>query len=259
MATETIPDYYAILQVPPDADLLQIKKAYHRLMFALDAHPDRGGDHLQATLINEAWALLRDPAARHVYDELRLPPPVPPDDTVDSRVDVRPFGLDDIQWDQLQRLGELRLYAYQQAGDRSCACQRCGRHWVTRSFNGMPNRCPRCRRTDWAWQRFAYCFVCHHGFPVTDLDRPINDVRASCPSCKAGDWSLRPVVMRCRSCDTPNRVRRTTLDKAYCGRCHYAMGARPGLDVSVRRWWRFWQQQGNALLDHLFIRPFGSL
>ncbi|MBC7545023.1 MAG: DnaJ domain-containing protein [Candidatus Sericytochromatia bacterium] len=257
MVSEILPDYYAVLQVPPDADLADLKKAYHRLMFEQGAHPDRGGDHLRATQINEAWSVLRDVELRQAYDVLRQPPPV--DDAVESRIDVRPSGLDDVQWAQLQRLGELRLYMYQRSGDRSCVCQRCGHPWVTRSFNGMPNRCPACRRTDWAWQRYACCFVCHHGFAVADLDRPINDVRGSCPACKAGDWSLRPVIMRCRACDQPNRVRRCLLEKAYCGRCRYAMGGRHGLDVSVRRWWRFWQQQGSALLDRLIIRPFGSL
>jgi hypothetical protein len=228
-------------------------------MLDLGAHPDHGGDTMQAAQINEAWTILRDGELRQAYDRQRQPEPAASADTVESTVVARPQGLAEDEWAQLQRQGELRLYGYQAPGDRACTCQRCGRQWVTRNFNGMPARCPRCRRADWAWQRFAFCFVCRHGFAVADLDRPITDVRAACPHCRAGDWSLRPVVVSCRACSTPNRVRRSLMTRAFCGRCHYALGGRSGWDATLKRWWRSWCQRGESLLDTLLIRPFGSL
>jgi hypothetical protein len=259
MLTETVTDYYTVLQVPPDADLAAIRRSYHRLMLDLGLHPDHGGDTGQAAQINEAWSVLRDSELRQAYDRQRLPDPLPATEPVESTVIARPYGLADDEWAQLQRHGELRLYGYQAPGDRSCTCQRCGRHWVTRSFHGMPARCPSCRSTDWAWQRFAFCFVCRHGFVVADLDRLITDVRANCPHCQADDWSLRPVVVTCRACTTPNRVRRSHMTRAFCGRCHYALGERAGWESMLKRLWRQGCLLGESLLDRWLIRRLGSL
>lgn len=259
MVTDSAPDYYAVLQVPPDADLAAIRRSYHRLMLEAGAHPDHGGDTALAAAINEAWAVLRDADRRRAFDRDRCPAAPDREATVESTVDFRPPALADDEWQQLQRHGELRLFGYQAPGDRACTCQRCGRQWVTRNFHGMPARCPGCRRTDWAWQRFAFCFVCRHGFVVADLDRPIAEVRAACPHCRADDWSLRPVVIPCRACGTPNRVRRSLLVRAFCGRCHYALGGRQAWDGFLRRWWRLWRLQGAQWLDRFVIRRLGSL
>jgi hypothetical protein len=65
-------DYYAIFQVPPYADYLQIKSAYRRL--ALQHHPDVTGnttDTSRMQLINEAYSVLKNPAKRASYDFLR--------------------------------------------------------------------------------------------------------------------------------------------------------------------------------------------
>jgi formylglycine-generating enzyme required for sulfatase activity len=59
-------DYYQILGIPPNAKIDIIKKAYREK--ALRYHPDRGGTHEQMLLINEAWAILSDPARRKLYD-----------------------------------------------------------------------------------------------------------------------------------------------------------------------------------------------
>jgi len=81
-------DYYAVLQVHPDADLEVIDAAYRQLMKKY--HPDVAGDdprkiaenHRRATAINQAYAVLRDPRQRLEYDRARLrvgtrPPPPP--------------------------------------------------------------------------------------------------------------------------------------------------------------------------------------
>jgi hypothetical protein len=93
----TTPDYYAVLQVHPDADFEVIEAAYRQLM--KKHHPDRAGDdprQIEASLtrakaINAAFGVLRDPEQRRRYDLDRLrnqfargtstrstPPPPPP-------------------------------------------------------------------------------------------------------------------------------------------------------------------------------------
>lgn len=61
-------NYYRILQVQPGAPVEIIRASYRTLMQRLKAHPDLGGDHRHAALINEAYAVLTDPAKRAAYD-----------------------------------------------------------------------------------------------------------------------------------------------------------------------------------------------
>ncbi len=73
-----LPDYYAILGIPPDATVTAIKKAYRKL--ARQHHPDiNPGDQDTAErfkAITEAYEFLTDPARRQAYDATR--PPVTP-------------------------------------------------------------------------------------------------------------------------------------------------------------------------------------
>jgi hypothetical protein len=76
-ASSGLLDYYAVLQVRPDADQEVIDAAYRGLMKKY--HPDLAGDdpraiqeHLaRAKGLNEAYSVLRDPARRKRYDEVR--------------------------------------------------------------------------------------------------------------------------------------------------------------------------------------------
>lgn len=61
-------NYYRILHVQPDAPLEVIKAGYRTLMQKLRQHPDLGGSHWNASLINEAYATLTDPEKRARYD-----------------------------------------------------------------------------------------------------------------------------------------------------------------------------------------------
>jgi DnaJ-class molecular chaperone len=63
-------NYYHVLHVQPDAPDEVIKSSYRTLMMRLHMHPDLGGDHATATLINEAFRTLGDPQRRAVYDTL---------------------------------------------------------------------------------------------------------------------------------------------------------------------------------------------
>ncbi|WP_045732198.1 J domain-containing protein [Pseudarthrobacter chlorophenolicus] len=70
------PDYYAILNVPPDAGRPDIARAYRGLMRA--HHPDvgpaasgHGGPDDELLRIMDAYAVLRDPSRRAAYDRRR--------------------------------------------------------------------------------------------------------------------------------------------------------------------------------------------
>lgn len=81
------PDYYAVIGVTPDADAEQIRAEY--LAKARQLHPDAMAspsaieaetDQLaranrDMALLNEAWAVLSDPARRKLYDQARQPSP----------------------------------------------------------------------------------------------------------------------------------------------------------------------------------------
>ena len=61
-------NYYRILQVQPDAPFEVIKASYRTMMQRLKMHPDLGGDHWDASLINEAYAMLSNSERRREYD-----------------------------------------------------------------------------------------------------------------------------------------------------------------------------------------------
>lgn len=67
-AMENRRNYYRILQVQPGAPVEIIRASYRTLMQRLKVHPDLGGDHRTAALINEAYAVLTNPARRAAYD-----------------------------------------------------------------------------------------------------------------------------------------------------------------------------------------------
>lgn len=69
MTTDSRPDYYRILHVQPDAPTEVIKSSYRTMMQQLKMHPDLGGDHGDAALINEAYAVLSNPQKRAAYDD----------------------------------------------------------------------------------------------------------------------------------------------------------------------------------------------
>ncbi|MES2561449.1 MAG: J domain-containing protein [Pseudomonadota bacterium] len=60
-------NYFRILYVQPDAPVEIVTASYRALMGPLKKHPDRGGDHAEASLINEAYNVLSDPVRREAY------------------------------------------------------------------------------------------------------------------------------------------------------------------------------------------------
>ncbi len=61
-------NHYRVLHVQPEAPLEVIKASYRTLMSRLRLHPDLGGDHAEASMVNQAWAVLGDPERRAPYD-----------------------------------------------------------------------------------------------------------------------------------------------------------------------------------------------
>jgi hypothetical protein len=63
-------NYYRVLHVQPDAPVEIIRTSYRTLMQRLRMHPDLGGDHWNAAIINEAFDTLSHPAKRAAYDRI---------------------------------------------------------------------------------------------------------------------------------------------------------------------------------------------
>ena len=61
-------NYYRILQVQPDAPLSVIRSNYRTLLQKLRLHPDLGGENWNASLVNQAYTTLKNPAKRADYD-----------------------------------------------------------------------------------------------------------------------------------------------------------------------------------------------
>ena len=62
-------NYYRILQVQPDAQFEIIRTSYLTILHKLKQHPDLGGDHSNAKILNEAYQTLSDEKKRAEYDK----------------------------------------------------------------------------------------------------------------------------------------------------------------------------------------------
>jgi hypothetical protein len=79
-------DYYAVLELTPEASEAEIRAAYRRLVrhHHPDLHPHRADAEARMRALNEAYAVLSDPAARARYHAARPmrvrvhPAPSPP-------------------------------------------------------------------------------------------------------------------------------------------------------------------------------------
>jgi curved DNA-binding protein CbpA len=79
-------DYYAILEIGPDASEGEIRVAYRRLArrYHPDLHPERADAEARLKELNEAYEVLRDPVRRAQYRA--------PGQGVRIRVDTAPSG-----------------------------------------------------------------------------------------------------------------------------------------------------------------------
>ncbi len=69
--------HYEVLGVHPTASPAEVRRAY--LALARRHHPDAGGDAGTMRAVNEAWAILGDPARRAEYDRGSRPAVVRPE------------------------------------------------------------------------------------------------------------------------------------------------------------------------------------
>jgi hypothetical protein len=67
--TDNRRNFYRVLHVQPDAPMEVIRSSYRTLLSSLRMHPDLGGTHAQAVLVNQAWEVLGDPDRRAAYDQ----------------------------------------------------------------------------------------------------------------------------------------------------------------------------------------------
>ncbi len=72
MARTNQRNYYRLLHVQFDAPVEVIQASYRTIMQKLKQHPDLGGDEVNASLLNVAYAVLTNPEKREKYDEKYL-------------------------------------------------------------------------------------------------------------------------------------------------------------------------------------------
>ena len=61
-------NYYQILHVQQDAPVEVIRSSYRTMIQRLKMHPDLGGDHDKAAIVNQAYTVLTNPKKRAEYD-----------------------------------------------------------------------------------------------------------------------------------------------------------------------------------------------
>lgn len=130
-------NYYRVLNVQPDAPLAVVKASYRALMQKLGVHPDLGGDGAHARLLNEAYAVISDPARRAEYDRQHAPDalrrPGGGEGTGSARTGNSPYG----------RSGEAAQAEYRQAPKRG-HCLFCGALQPQQQELGLPPVCANC-------------------------------------------------------------------------------------------------------------------
>jgi len=125
-------DFYAVLHVQRDAPVEIIRMSYRTLMQNLKMHPDLGGDHGQAALINEAFATLRDPIKRAAYDKTLVGsasavPASPPQNRPPAAAPAQATSRAVTQLTRGKHMCPFcgELYAAQEASRPEAVCWRC--------------------------------------------------------------------------------------------------------------------------------------
>jgi molecular chaperone DnaJ len=221
MPTPGGPDYYHMLGVSRDANLDEIKQAYHRLAarFHPDLHPDDPDAEAHLRGLNQAYAILRDPERRQRYDRWGAwGPPVwrPPDSSAPgvwaaAVVDHLLSAHEHVEAQKPQRGQNLRytLVITPQDSVNGCEARIKVRNirWCPQCAGGRmaggkaPLPCPQCRgarevrRPGWLLATIRVCDVCRgEGVVITD----------PCQRCR-GQGSIQ--VTRTLILDVPAGVR----------------------------------------------------
>lgn len=218
-------DYYEVLQVHPRAHQEVIKRAYRTIVKLLQAHPDLGGRHEDAVLVNQAYEVLSDPELRRAYDDARharetrqVPPPptAPPkaSPTPPSREKPRRREVHDIQTCYCPRCGARnRLPSYVDL--HQAVCGKCRAPLQRTPLSEREMELPigdmqlppaltaqltargelRLKRVQVPSNGQLHCLRCHREWSAPAGTLP----PAECPGCRSRRWSdFR--VFRCRHC-----------------------------------------------------------
>lgn len=108
------PDYYTLLGVQPEDAAEMIRRRYRQLMQQARKHPDLGGVHSEAALLNEAYAVLRHPQRRAAYDRVYLrhlaSVPVPNANVLDATAAAQPFAAERRAQPRIAYVGDLLVF-----------------------------------------------------------------------------------------------------------------------------------------------------
>lgn len=195
-------DYYEVLQVHPRAHQEVIKRAYRTIVKLLQMHPDLGGRHEDAVLVNQAYEVLSDPDLRQAYDLARQnrstrqtapPSPAPP-----PPAQPPPAPAPSPKPPSSTFETPLRRDAY---GAQTCYCPRCGARNRLPSFVDLQQAvCGKCRapllRTQVAGR---------------DMELPIGDMQL--PAVMVDQLTARS-ELRLKRVQVPSNGR------LHCLRCH---------------------------------------
>ncbi|WP_156180930.1 DnaJ domain-containing protein [Desulfovibrio sp. TomC] len=229
------PDFYAVLNVPQDADAGQLQQAYRRLVRT--CHPDAApNDPAAAALflaVSAAYGVLHDPARRAAYDgQRRLARAANANGPAPSPSTVGSWVVAVSQTEAVPRQGDDVALAL----DIPDSLARTGGQLLLNLGPGAA--CPACRGTG---NRLRTCWVCDGRGSIWQPAGPGRAARA-CPACNGQGVARSP----CPAClgrgrnDQPRRgsliIAPGTPDGAQlrvCGAGQPGTGGRPAGDLLV--------------------------
>jgi len=201
-------DYYAVLQVHPTATGAVIRSAYRVILKDLQVHPDLGGDHEQAVLINEAYRILSNTELREAYDRAR-------GRNAEAAAKSPPPGSPSYRYVHCPSCGRRNRLALGLASSKA-VCGACQAKLTGAGGRGTPTKASgdnHLRLSQTLYQELLakgevelrveklprggkiICRRCHRVW-TAQVRGPVNRY---CPACGASDWNaLR--LFKCRHC-----------------------------------------------------------
>ena len=221
-------DYYKVLDIDKNSDAETIKSAYRNIIRNLKAHPDLGGSHENAVLINTAYKILSDKNTRINYDKARFLF-IQNDEhnsklvicvncgshniisgeiternicgrcgehfieknggVIHSLLPSPDIQLDTNTTDILNNKSEVIISLISIETVRHCF--RCGKSWEIKKDSEKKNlKCPECKSSKWSDFRLFKCRFCERRFVTVDLYHWAYKIYPSCPYCKKRAWNI---------------------------------------------------------------------
>jgi len=218
-------DYYEILQVHPKAHPEIIKRAYRTLVRELHGHPDLGGSHEQAVLINRAYEILSDPEARAEYDEFRtqfMAQPLRPRPSPTARPTYRPQPGYGYQIVNCPSCG-TRNRVPRAATPARARCGHCGAPLVPRPYRRptvAAKQPPGGRDNHLHLPQSLYNELVGKGQVQLRVDRLPRGEKATCRRCRYV-WVAAKSELPPRACPQCGRRDWNSFRAFKCSRCGY--------------------------------------